>query len=215
MRSPTIAATSKQHFYATHMASNPMSKNGSIFIGLISFRRTVTFLMLLVVCLLAPRRPVAPPSQQSSNEARTFSHWRMRLGAQLRMIALERPMEEDSLCEILLVASSLVISLAGTAQAFAQSSNPKESAARATMQSRTPGGTWAVIEAQVKNTLEQAGFKNIEVMPSSFVVQADKNGQSLTLVINSDGKTVSYLPVSPTNNPDEERKDADKTLGKE
>ena len=54
MRSPTIAATSKQHFYATHMASNPMSKNGSIFIGLISFRRTVTFLMLLVVCLLAP-----------------------------------------------------------------------------------------------------------------------------------------------------------------
>jgi serine protease Do len=36
------------------MASNPMSKNGSIFIGLISFRRTVTFLMLLVVCLLAP-----------------------------------------------------------------------------------------------------------------------------------------------------------------
>jgi hypothetical protein len=83
------------------------------------------------------------------------------------------------------------------------------------MQSQTPGGTWAVIEAQVKNTLEQAGFKNIQVMPSSFVVQAEKNGQPLTLVINSDGKTVSYLPVSPTNNPNEERKDADKTLGKE
>jgi hypothetical protein len=30
VRSPTIAATSKQHFYATHMVSNPMSKNGSI-----------------------------------------------------------------------------------------------------------------------------------------------------------------------------------------
>ena len=110
----------------------------------------------------------------------------------------------------LLVASSLVITLAGTAQSsFAQSSNPEESAARATMQSQTPGGTW------VKNTLEQAGFKNIQVMPSSFVVQAEKNGQPLTLVINSDGKTVSYLPVSPTNNPNEERKDADKTLGKE
>ena len=115
----------------------------------------------------------------------------------------------------LLMASSLLITLAGTAQSFAQSSNPEESAARATMQSQTPGGTWAVIEAQVKNTLEQAGFKNIQVMPSSFVVQAEKNGQPLTLVINSDGKTVRYLPVSPTNNPNEERKDADKTLGKE
>jgi hypothetical protein len=30
------------------------------------------------------------------------------------------------------------------------------------MQSQTPGGTWVVIEAQVKNTLEQADFKNIQ-----------------------------------------------------
>ena len=71
---------------------------------------------------------------------------------------------------VLLVASSLVITLAGTAQtSFAQSSSPEKSAARATMQSQTPGGTWAVMKAQVKNTLEQAGFKNIQVMPSSFV----------------------------------------------
>ena len=75
--------------------------------------------------------------------------------------------------------------------------------------------TWAVIEAQVKNTLEQAGYKNIQVMPSSFVVQAERNGKPLTLVINSDGKTVSYLPVSPNNPNEEERKDVDKTLGKE
>ena len=60
----------------------------------------------------------------------------------------------------LLVASSLVMTLAGTGQSsFAQSSNPEESAARATMQSQTPGGTWVVIEAQVKNTLEQADLK--------------------------------------------------------
>ena len=44
--------------------------------------------------------------------------------------------------------------------------------------------------------------------------QAEKNGQLLTLVINSDGKTVSYLPVSPTDNLNE-GKDADKILGKE
>ena len=129
------------------------------------------------------------------------------------MIALERPIGGGFAVRDLLVASSLLITLAGTAQSFAQSSNPEESAARATMQSQTPGGTWAVIEAQVKNTLEQAGFKNIRVMPSSFVVQAEKNGQPLTLVINSDGKTVSYLPVSQTNNPNEGRKDTDKTLG--
>jgi hypothetical protein len=49
-------------------------------------------------------------------------------------------------------------------------------------------------------------------MPSSFVVQAEKNGKSLTLVINSDGKTVGYLPVS--SGPSEEEKDADKVLGK-
>ena len=112
----------------------------------------------------------------------------------------------------LLVASSLVITLATVQSLIAQSSSPEESAARATMQSQTPGGTWAVVETQVKNTLEQAGFKNIRVMPSSFVVQAEKNGKSLTLVINSDGKTVSYLPVS--SGPSEEEKDADKVLGK-
>jgi len=92
---------------------------------------------------------------------------------------------------------SFAIALATAQPSNAQSSSPEESAARATMQSQTPGGTWAVIEAQVKNTLEEAGFKNIQVKPSSFVVQAEKDGQPLTLVIHSDGKTVSYLAVPP------------------
>jgi hypothetical protein len=100
--------------------------------------------------------------------------------------------------QVLLLASfSFAIALATAQPSSAQSSSPEESAARATMQSQTPGGTWAVIEAQVKNTLEEAGFKNIQVMPSSFVVQAEKDGQPLTLVIHSDGKTVSYLAVPP------------------
>ena len=43
-----------QHRYATHMVSNPMSKNGSISIGSISLRRKVTISALLVVCALAP-----------------------------------------------------------------------------------------------------------------------------------------------------------------
>ena len=86
-----------------------------------------------------------------------------------RMIALQGLIGGEFAVRVLLVASSLVLTLAATSQSsFAQSSNPEESAARATMQSQTPGGTWAVIEAQVKNTLEQAGFQNIRVMPSSF-----------------------------------------------
>jgi hypothetical protein len=130
------------------------------------------------------------------------------------MIAIERAQWRRIVVRILLLASSLAITLATAQSSIAQSSTPEESAARATMQSQTPGGTWAVIEAQVKNTLEQAGFKNIQIMPSSFVVQAEKDGQALTLVINSDGKTVSYLPVSPTS-ANEEKKDADEVLGKE
>ena len=106
--------------------------------------------------------------------------------------------EEFPLAPVLLVASILVITLAATSQSsFAQSSNPEELAARATVQSQTPGGTWAVIEAQVKNTLEQAGFQNIRVMPSSFVVQAEKDGQPLTLLIDLDGKTVSSPSQCP------------------
>ena len=97
----------------------------------------------------------------------------------------------------LLVSSRVAAIIASMQPSFAQSSNAEESAARATLQSQTPGGTWAVIEAQVKNTLEQAGFKNVRVMPSSFVVQADKEGQAITLVIHSDGKTVSYLAMPP------------------
>lgn len=101
--------------------------------------------------------------------------------------------------DFLLVLLCAATTIASVQPSSAQTSNPEESAARATLQSQTPGGTWAVIEAQVKNTLEQAGFKNIQVMPSSFVVQADKEGQAITLVIHSDGKTISYLAIPPSN----------------
>lgn len=104
---------------------------------------------------------------------------------------------EGNVRKILLILTCLATIACVSQRSIAQSSNPEEFAARATLQSQTPGGTWAVIEAQVKNTLEQAGFKNVEVMPSSFVVQADKEGQQVTLVIHSDGKTISYLAVAP------------------
>jgi hypothetical protein len=48
-------------------------------------------------------------------------------------------------------------------------------------------------------------------MPSSFVVQAEKDGRVLTLVINSDGKTVNYLQASQ----DENKKESDGAPGQE
>jgi hypothetical protein len=101
--------------------------------------------------------------------------------------------------KFLLASITFAATSASLQPLLAQSSSPEESAARATLQSQTPGGSWAVIEAQVKNTLEQAGFKNIAIMPSSFVVQAEKEGQAITLVIHSDGKTISYLALPPGN----------------
>jgi hypothetical protein len=50
-----------------------------------------------------------------------------------------------------------------------------------------------VIQAQVKNSLEQEGYKNVQIMPSSFIVKAEKDGHALMLVINSDSETVTYL----------------------
>ena len=122
----------------------------------------------------------------------------LKIRTHTRMFCRHHTMLGEFVMQVLLLASfSFAIALATAQPSSAQSSSPEEAAARATMQSQTPGGTWAVIEAQVKNTLEEAGFKNIQVMPSSFVVQAEKDGQPLTLVIHSDGKTVSYLAVPP------------------
>jgi hypothetical protein len=60
----------------------------------------------------------------------------------------------------------------------------------------------------------------IQVMPTSFVVQAEKDGQVVTLVINSDGKTVHYLQEAqpnPMSQPSsgESKKEVDKALGNE
>ena len=129
---------------------------------------------------------------------RTPFAYALKIQTHTRVFRRHHTVLGEFVMQVLLLASfSFAIALATAQPSSAQSSSPEELAARATMQSQTPGGTWAVIEAQVKNTLEQAGFKNIQVMPSSFVVQAEKDGQPLTLVIHSDGKTVSYLAVPP------------------
>lgn len=48
----------------------------------------------------------------------------------------------------------------------------------------------AQIQQRVKNNLEQAGFKNVQIMPSSFLVRAtDRDGNPVMMVINPDSIT--------------------------
>jgi hypothetical protein len=52
---------------------------------------------------------------------------------------------------------------------------------------QTPG---ARIAQQIRHNLEQAGFKNIKLMPSSFIVRAeDQNNNPVMMVINPDSIT--------------------------
>ncbi len=46
------------------------------------------------------------------------------------------------------------------------------------------------VQARVKSNLEQAGFKNVQIMPSSFLVRAtDTDGNPVMMVINPDSVT--------------------------
>jgi hypothetical protein len=57
-------------------------------------------------------------------------------------------------------------------------------------ESSSQGETWATKPAQVKNKLEQAGYKDVRIMPLSYLVQAaDKDGNPVMMVINLDSMT--------------------------
>jgi hypothetical protein len=76
----------------------------------------------------------------------------------------------------LLIASIAVASLTLPQLASAQSSPPPQN-----QQS---------VRNQVKNNLEQAGFTDIQIVPSSFLVKAkDKNGNPVMMFINPDSMT--------------------------
>ena len=77
--------------------------------------------------------------------------------------------------------------------ALAQTCTPENAAERATLQ--TPGSRWASIEAQVKNTLEASGYKKVTILPTSFVIQAEKDSHPILLVVNLESDTVTYLSV--------------------
>ena len=51
-------------------------------------------------------------------------------------------------------------------------------------QSSSQGETWSTKHAQVKNELEQAGYRDIRIIPLSYLVQAtDKGGNPAMMVI--------------------------------
>ncbi|MGA7805969.1 hypothetical protein [Bradyrhizobium sp.] len=101
---------------------------------------------------------------------------------------------------IVIIAASLLLSSPVLAQG---TSNPQTPAAANPQQSSsTPSPeTTAKIAQQIKTNLEHAGFKNIKLMPSSFLVRAeDQNNNPVMMVINPDSITeVSENEIKNTN----------------
>ena len=57
-------------------------------------------------------------------------------------------------------------------------------------QSSTQGETWSTKHAQVKNELEKAGYKDVRIIPLSYLVQAtDKGGNAAVMVITPNSMT--------------------------
>jgi Peptidase propeptide and YPEB domain len=66
-------------------------------------------------------------------------------------------------------------------------------------QSSSQGETWSTKQAQVKNKLEQAGYKDVRIVPLSYLVQAtDKDGNPVMMVLNPDSMTALTDLVAPT-----------------
>jgi hypothetical protein len=60
----------------------------------------------------------------------------------------------------------------------------------ASAQSASQGETWSTKHAQVKNELEQAGYKDVRIIPLSYLVQAtDKGGNPAMMVITPNSMT--------------------------
>ena len=65
-------------------------------------------------------------------------------------------------------------------------------------QSPSQGQTWSTKHAQVKNELEQAGYKDVRIIPLSYLVQAtDRNGNPAMMVITPSSMTaVTDMEIS-------------------
>jgi len=95
----------------------------------------------------------------------------------------------------LIIAASLLVSSAAFAQGTNSQTSTQNSQTNSQMDNPGPatqaqGQPTAQIANQIRKNLQQAGFKNIKLMPSSFIVRAeDQNNNPVMMVINPDSVT--------------------------
>lgn len=98
----------------------------------------------------------------------------------------------------LAIVATLLLSSPALAQNTTAPQTPQNPPA-ASPNKDVSGGN-ASIAQQIKSNLEQAGFKNIKLMPSSFIVRAeDQNNNPVMMVINPDSIT-TISETSPNQN---------------
>ena len=91
------------------------------------------------------------------------------------------------------LTAAAVLGLLSAAPAMAQSTGAQTTAtspSTTSMSNNTAAKTPGEMQKDVKSDLEKAGFTDINVMPSSFLVRAkDKAGRPVMMVINPDSVT--------------------------
>ncbi len=87
----------------------------------------------------------------------------------------------------------------GNSPSSSSSSNPTAQIPSQNMPSQNQPTSGAQIASQIRSELESAGFKNIRLLPSSFIVRAeDKNGNPVMMVLNPDSMT-AVTQINPSN----------------
>ncbi len=96
-----------------------------------------------------------------------------------------------------LALTIVAITVSSAAFAQAPTSAPQTTGPAVSPQQSTQAQPPGQIAQQIRKNLEQAGFKDIKLMPSSFLVRAqDKDGHPVMMVINPDSVT-SLTEVNP------------------
>ena len=96
-----------------------------------------------------------------------------------------------------LALTIVAITVSSAAFAQAPTSAPQTTGPAVSPQQSTQAQPPGQIAQQIRKNLEQAGFKDIKLMPSSFLVRAqDKDGHPVMMVINPDLVT-SLTEVNP------------------
>ena len=101
------------------------------------------------------------------------------------------------------VAAASAQATNSTANAQHPTAVPSASTGMTTQPNSTSAATNEPMRQQVRDNLTKAGFTDIKVMPTSFLVRAkDQSGNPVMMVINPDSFTeVTTLPTQNSNQP--------------